>query len=266
MKNNLKNCSIIIPFRSSDLREKILFKILDFLNKNFDTEILLAEHDYEKKLNSNEIEKKYNLKYFFIKSKKEELFDRTGTLNFLIKKASGKIIFNHDSDCIIDPSCYIFSKKIIEKRKYDVVIPYSGKGYNVSHEFNIKEKKEKDIMYLRWKRARGGIVAIDKSKYIKAGMENPNIISWGFEDYERLIRFDKLGYKICANDLHGNISYSKEKFFENKHLYHFDHDSERNENSSKNPYYENNKKISEKINMMSALELEKEIVKWKKSN
>lgn len=264
MKNNLKNCSIIIPFRSNNLRSKILFKILDFLNKNFDAEILLAEHDYEKKLNSNEIEKKYNVKYFFIKSKKEELFDRTGTLNFLIKKASGKIIFNHDSDCIIDPSCYVLSKKIIEEKKYDVVIPYSGKGYNVSHEFNISEKKEKSIMYLRWNRARGGIVAIDKSKYIKAGMENPNIISWGFEDYERLIRFNKLGYKICANDLHGNIPYFKEKFFEDKHLYHFDHDSERNENSNKNPYYENNKKISEKINMMSRSELEREISKWKK--
>ena len=57
MKVNLKNCSIIIPFRSNKLRRKILFKVLDFLNKNFDTEILLAEHDYEKKLNSNEIEK-----------------------------------------------------------------------------------------------------------------------------------------------------------------------------------------------------------------
>lgn len=266
MKKMLQNCSIIIPFRHNALREKILYKVLNFLNKNFDVEILIAEHDFKKKLKKIVIEKKYKTKYFFIKSKKEELFDRTGTLNFLIKKSSGKIIFNHDSDCIIDPSCYLLSKKIIEEKKYDVVIPYSGKGYNVSHEFDIDKKKEADILYLRWNRARGGIVAIDKDKYIKAGMENPNIISWGFEDYERLIRFNKLGYKICANDLHGNITYFKEKFFEDRHLYHFDHDSERNENSNKNPYYENNKRISEKINMMSRLELEEEIAKWKNLN
>ena len=261
---NLSNFSIIIPFRYTELRERLLYKVLGFLRKNFDPEIIIAEHDYKQNLNKSDIEKKYNVKYFFIKAKKDELFDRTGCLNFLIQKASTQVVFNHDSDCILDPSCYLLAKDLILANKYDVVIPYCGEGFNVSENFEINGSN-KNILYLRWECARGGIIAIDREKYIKAGMENPKIKSWGFEDFERIYRFSKLRYRICATKL-PEVSHFSEKFFKKKYLYHFDHDSDRDENSNKNPHIESNEKISNKIRSMSRTNLQKEIDSWAGKN
>ena len=262
--SNLTNFSIIIPFRHTKLREKILHKVLKFLRENFNPEIIIAEHDYNQKINKSDIEKKYDVRYFFIKSKKGELFDRTGVLNFLIQKTSTPIVFNHDSDCILEPSCYLMAKDLILTKKYDVVIPYCGEGFNVSWNFKI-DGSDKNILYRRWECARGGIIAVDREKYIKAGMENPKIKSWGFEDYERIYRFSKLKYKICAICL-PEVPHFSETFFKNKYLYHFDHDSDRGENSNKNPHTKSNEKISNKIRTMSKSNLQKEINSWSGKN
>lgn len=261
---DLSNFSIIIPFRYTKLREKLLYKVLEFLTKNFNAEIIIAEHDYKQNTNKEDIEKKFNVKYFFIKAKKDELFDRTGCLNFLIQKTSTQVVFNHDSDCILDPSCYLLAKDLILANKYDVVIPYCGEGFNVSENFEMNGSDE-NILYLRWECARGGIIAIDREKYIKAGMENPKIKSWGFEDFERIYRFSKLRYRICATKL-PEVSHFSEKFFKKKYLYHFDHDSDRDENSNKNPHIESNEKISNKIRSMSRASLQKEIDSWTGKN
>ena len=54
---------------------------------------------------------------------------------------------------IIEPRSYYLALKLITK--YDCVIPYSGKGYNVNHNFQIKSKNKKYILELKWVCATG---------------------------------------------------------------------------------------------------------------
>jgi len=70
-------------------------------------------------------------------------------------------------------------------------------------------------------------------------MENENFKSWGFEDNERVVRFDKLGLKYCR--LEGCLYHLKHPKF--------------NDSSKSNPYYQHNKEELEKISNMSKEEI-----------
>jgi hypothetical protein len=266
----LINSSIIIPFRGSGLRNKLLFKVLNFLSSSFSCEILVAEHGPKQTLSETFLESDFNTKYYFLQSEEQDLFDRTGTLNFLIEKSCRDVVVNHDSECLVTKEAYIHAENLILNNDFDAVLPYSGKGFNVSHGFDINNIEREHIQYLKWVQARGGIVFVDRSHYISAGLENPKIKSWGFEDFERMSRFSKLGYRICSKKLGETSSFPYEsvciedEFLLSQDLYHFDHDQERHENSSKNPHAENNKFIAETIAEMSKPELLQEIESWKR--
>lgn len=269
----MNDFEIIIPFRGTKLRNEILNIVISNLNAMFNfPKILIAEHSEEKTF-SNVYK---NIKYYHIKAKKGELFDRTGTLNFLAKKTKSAVIFNHDADCILEKQNYLLANNIINKKKYDMVIPYNGLGFNVSHDFSFKNKinldngNNGDILYLRWEKACGGIIALRRKSYIEAGIENPNIISWGYEDFERIYRFKKLGLKICGG--HNSEKQRKHEacrfieynsIFSKNSLYHFDHDMERGEDSSGNPNINKNKQIANDILKLSKDQLKKEIYRWK---
>jgi len=275
-KIKLLNSTIIIPYRGSAIRNRILYRILDSLVFNFKTNIFIAEHDVKTTLNLKQKSRWKNIRHDFIQAKPNELFDRTGTLNYLIKNSNTDIVFNHDADIVIHPYAYQHAEKLLLRKQFDFIMPHNGMGWNVKHSFsypgdinlmnttkkvtlefiNSVIKKNNKIIDLRWRAARGGIIAIRRSDYIAAGMENQNIISWGFEDFERLHRFETLGYKVYGGFLSDN------KIFKKYYMYHYDHNLDRGANSTANPHKKSNEAVYNKIKNMNKDQILKEIATW----
>jgi len=252
----------IIPYRGSEIRNKNLIEVLNYLNSIFeDINIIVGEHDTENRIDLTQYD---NLQHFFIKCEDNVLFDRTGTINFLIKKCpDNTIIVNNDSDCILSKSSYMKAFSMINSGSHDYVVPYSGRCYNVRNDFKF-DRELKSGEYLRWSNAIGGVIIFNKEFYQNIGLENENIISWGYEDFERFYRVLKLNdYKrIVTPSPPDEKIHLLNKDFYNEDLYHYDHDKIRDENSNKNPNKDNNKKIYEFIKVVPKEKLKAIIDKW----
>lgn len=92
----------------------------------------------------------------------------------------------------------------------------------------------------------GGAVAFNRSSFIAGGMENEKFISFGAEDLERKIRFEKLGYSV--ERVPGP-------------LYHMNHFVGVN-SSTQNPYFLHNKGEYLRVDMMSKTELLNYVNSW----
>ncbi len=125
-----------------------------------------------------------------------------------------------------------------------MVYPYSGKFVDIDRSFIldgiIKEHDSYTIGSV------GGALFLNKAHYLKAGLENENIISWGPEDSERYARMQNLGYQI--NRIPGTC-------------YHIKHPTGVN-SSNKNPYYEANVAEYEKVKNMDGDQLTEYIKTW----
>ena len=97
----------------------------------------------------------------------------------------------------------------------------------------------------RYTRSMGGSIFYNKDVLIEGGMENENLVSWGKNDYERFMRFQKLGYKFCM--LEGCI-------------YHLEHDL--TPRSKHQPHRVNNKKEWAKEKKMTPDELRAYVDTW----
>jgi hypothetical protein len=196
---NLKDVTFIIPIRlDSEDRLTNYNIIINHLTNLFDTNIIVFESDeisHEDKLKIHD-----SIEYVFEKNG-EPLFHRTRILNLMTKMSKTDIICNYDTDVVFMEQQYINAINKV-KNGHTLVFPYDGKFMNVLKPFfnSIKENKfenlfEKD-MELANPNSFGGAFFFDKKKYFEAGLENENFVSWGFEDNERVVRLNKLGYNI----------------------------------------------------------------------
>ena len=92
----------------------------------------------------------------------------------------------------------------------------------------------------------GGCFFINKAKFIKAGMENENMIAYGPEDQERLLRVTKLGYRVAR--LPGI-------------LYHMDH-LKVDSSAEKHDFSEQNKKEFQRIQTLNLVQLQYYVGTW----
>jgi len=250
----LKDVSFLIPIRI-DCNERLrnLSIILAYLKNHFDTNIYIGEESNNPKLNGLSSE----INYFFFKSN-SELFHRTRIFNELCKRCDTKIICNHDADCILPVTQYVQTTNLIKSDKYDIIIPYGGLVYNLREEdtelisrASQNEKLLSNIPIQHCKRRRsnsvGGVNFFNKEIYIRGGMMNENLISWGADDDESIHRFRML---------------FPERFIRLEGvLYHICHP--RNINSSmKQPHYKKNVEEMNKVGKLSKEELQNYIKEW----
>ncbi len=283
-KISLPESTLIMPFRGdpdNPSRIKCLELTLDNLTKLLDVEIFIAEHNHKPTFDLDRA-RWPNVRYDFIKCPEEDPFNRTGTLNYLIKNANGKVIFNHDADLIIHPEAYYYAEKLLLGNHVDCVIPHNGLVWNYSHEFDNSKhmflinsfseidkirkefyegtidytKLNNEILNLHLEQAVGGVVALRKETYIRCGMENELIKSWGFEDLERLSRFTNLNLRIIGGGKRDNKIFSKFSIF------HFDHDRATTNNGSGHEFLKQNKKIYETMYQASTDTTIKAINSW----
>jgi hypothetical protein len=229
---DLSDVTFTIPFKlDTPERLRNVNIIIDFLNKNFTTNILLCENSNEQKFGKNG---KYE--YMFI-PRGDYLMHRTYCLNVMAKAAKTPIIVNYDTDVLFPIAQYVQSVKVIRENKYDMVYPYDGRFIDLiePHITNIRNTLTVENLTpsngnMIHPKSVGGAIFWNKNKFIEGGMENERFISWGWEDNERLHRFGVLGYRIsriegpCYHLSHprspNSANTQHQAYYENEREYH----------------------------------------------
>lgn len=145
------------------------------------------------------------IRYKFVKDHRPVLY-RTYYINALLLNAKCSTIGIWDADIIIPKEQIDRSIEAVKKGS-TIVLPYNG---NV----RFLDRRESDVFYRNYARlpdsaagyrimrrpSVGGALIVDKKKYWQIGRDNENIIGWGFEDIERIVRAEMLGAGIERAD------------------------------------------------------------------
>ncbi len=200
-RKKLSDTTFLIPIRidSSDRLENLEI-IINYLQKSFDTNIIVLEADKNQRV----INLPEGVQYYYICDGKE-WFHRTKYLNILIKKARTPFISIYDADVIFPEKQIIQCVDWLRKGDCNVAYPYTGFFGEVDVLAKHIFSKILDSNYLTENigklragsmRSCGGAVFVDRQKYISAGMENEQFKKWGAEDKERLKRMEILDFRI----------------------------------------------------------------------
>lgn len=249
-KIDLRDVTFTIPVMYDHLdRRENLDLCISFLQKHFETNIVVGEWG---KINRFYYVKDYCTYTHF---DSDGPFHRTKMLNQMAMYATTPIVVNYDADVFFDPIQLLKCVDKIRQQKAHMCYPYDGRFYRVERKYidllkdslevaaflpiDYPEIMHKEISY-------GGAVVWNKDAFIKCGMENENMVSFGPEDYERKDRAVLLGYVV------DRVSGP---------LFHINHyvgvDSTKN-----NPYFKSNWDEYEKLKQLPEHRLTEYIESW----
>jgi hypothetical protein len=242
--HDLSDVTFTIPLRidSKDRLENIQF-IIEYLNKNFRTNIMVWEEGPKKTVD-------FDCEHIF-KQSNDPVFHRTRILNEMCKRSMTDIIANYDTDVVFPVFNYVEAVEMIRGGGFDGVYPYAGPFCDVSRKSiqNIRTNNDPTrelVIQVLNSLSLGGCIFWNRDKFIEGGMENENFISWGYEDNERAYRFQTLGCNLGRTS--GN-------------LYHFTHQRGHNSDAS-NKYIAQNRQELAKVKAMGQWELMDYIKTW----
>lgn len=217
------------------------------LQKYFDTNIHTGEHDGDRFCN---VQTDYWTRF------PAGAFHRTKMLNCMASISDSSVVVNYDCDVLIPPIQIFEAVEKIRSGKADMVYPYDGRFARVPRANYNALLQSLDCGIFRNAQFKGmgkddfpsvgGAVVVNKEKFFESGGENENFISYGAEDLERKVRWEKLGYKV--ERIKGV-------------LYHIDHHVGVN-SSSQNPHFNANEKEYRKVNKMTKEELLAYVKTW----
>lgn len=248
-KINLKDVTFTIPiFFDHPDRKKNLDLSVCMLQHYFDTNIILMEN--------KSLSFRYMDQYVTYVACDYGVFHRTKMLNRMARISKTEYVVNWDADVVIPPMQILAAVERLRSGA-DMVYPYDGTFARITRQPYFKQLEQSmDLgtvaaitfrgMYENDKKSFGGAVMWNRKRFLEAGGENENFISFGAEDYERYERAEKIGYKI------ERVSGA---------LYHIDHYIGVN-SSTQNPYFNHNRVEYEKVKDMSKQELIKYIKTW----
>jgi GT2 family glycosyltransferase len=248
-KEKLDDVTIMIPY-NIDTKDRTtnLKLLLEYLNKNYETNILVAEQNTECEMLKTFVENGF-CKRLSVNTGDEKLNYKTKLMNELVKASGTSIVIQWDVDCYISPEKVLKGVELIRKNKEQFILPFDGKCYNVrknNFEAFFNSELDHNKMDLYSTTSCGGVFIFNKKSLIEIGMYNEKLKGWSYDDDFLRILILKLGYKI--ERLTGSI-------------YHLEHD--RNENSSsRNPYYNVNQELVVKLSKQTKEELLSEIKTW----
>ena len=216
--------TFIIPIKI-DFEERIRNIILsvNYLSKIYPFKIIIKECDTEKKFEPYlNLLANPNITYLFEKNM-NDFFHRTKLLNDMIELTNTDIVCNFDCDIILEQKNIDKSLKLFNFDA-DVVYPY-GYGHNQKRIYCYKtflknknngsiplpkDKNDIDEFILKfnsdgcvcqiWTSHYGHCVFFKTKSYKNGFLENELFRSYGPEDGERFIRFNKLGFKVYHLD------------------------------------------------------------------
>jgi hypothetical protein len=242
---DLTNTTFIIPVCiESDDRYNNAKSVLGFLNKHFQTNVILHELTKEEsKLDFLKSLKNLNIKHILQKDTLD-YYHRTKQLNEMLNEVETPVVVNYDIDVILPVDSYVESQKLIVNGKADFVYPYGDGQYQreISLSFNRDDfnvnfdlQSINDDLLTTLRSKYGHCVFANTKKYIKCGGENENFIGYGPEDREREHRFTTLKYNVSRID---NL------------VYHFEH-SRTSFSNGENKYYNPNHELCDKLIAMN---------------
>lgn len=193
--------------------------VLNYLNKHFNTNVIIYETSEDGKTKLDFTSDLKNLRITHHVQGLSGLFHRTKYLNKMLHEATTPVVVNHDIDILLKPETYVAAQNMILENKADVIYPYQYGESQVMVEktldrtsfLNVLDldqiEPEHTRIYLSYY---GHCIFFNKDVYWEGGAENENFISWGPEDKERAHRFVKLEYRVG--------------WLDNTYIYHFEHD------------------------------------------
>jgi hypothetical protein len=249
MKINLKDVTFNIPFKKdSDERLENIITIIRYIQKYFDTNIIVCEQDETR--NFPEME---GVKYFFLPASNYILL-RTAMLNKMCKLSNTPFIANYDTDVVFPVNQYVSAMEALKQNLVDGIFPYNGRFMNyigqerrtIIDTLSLENMTEAQG-HLNHPSSVGGAIFWNKQKFIEGGMENENFKAWGFEDNERVTRFTKLGYRIGRVD---GI------------LFHLNHPTSQNSSNTNHQAYIDNQIECNKVASMTVPMLRQYVNSW----
>lgn len=207
MKNkiNLMDVDFMIPIRiDSVVRIENLFASINYLRTFFYTNIYVLEAS---QYNNHILEKSLpqGVAYCFVEDL-DLIFHRTKYLNILGRKGIGKYIAIWDADIIINYSQIIDAVFSLRDGKADVAFPYDGHFYDTTEIIRTVYLESSDFSALRNNIDKmllpygtdmgGGAIFVSREKFHAAGGEDETFYGWGPEDWNRIEKWKKYGYKI----------------------------------------------------------------------
>ena len=251
---DLLNTTLIIPVKIEHPdRLRNAKTTLGFINSHFKTNVFIYEisDDGESKLDFLTDLTNLNIKHWCVKT--EGAFHRTKYLNIMLDAVETPVVANYDIDVILRPEVYMYCQDRIINNGVPVIYPYEGGKngqFQVHQNFDYKgfEKSEFDMGFFNgdtsitvYDAECGHCIFFDTEIYRKLGGENEEFISYGPEDKERMIRFQKL-----TDD--------KVEWIRNAKVYHFEHYRSQ-DSSSANPHFQKNWEIFNSLSNMNGSDL-----------
>lgn len=180
------------------------------------------------------------------------VFQRTKYLNIMLDEVETPVVANYDIDVLVDANFYEICQNMILNSQADVIYPFKfgprgqirvlegfdyetfmAEGFNLEFVTRYGPINYYDAEY-------GHCIFFNSEVYKKSGGENENFISYGPEDKERGIRFDRLGFKV--------------KWIEQSIVHHFEHHRGL-DSGSQNPYFGPNWEVFRSLENMTKEEL-----------
>ena len=187
-----------------------------------------------------------------ISDSESSAFHRTRFLNEMARMVSTPFIANVDADVVVPIRQWEETMELLRNTSVGLVYPYDGRMVNLSwgHHPWLEQATYSSMpivnRQLMHENSVGGCVVWRLSDFLRIGMENENLISWGFDDNDRLSRASQLGVEIRRTS---GI------------LYHLDH-PRGPDSSPENQSYRDNAAEFQRINSLSASDLTTEISTW----
>lgn len=261
----MSNVTFVIPYNHDhDERLKNFNLVLDYFKQNYkDSKFIVVETSKDQK-----IKNLTNVNYYY--RPQEGAFNKSRAYNIGIDNCKTDIIVFLDTDCILSKESVdkaILKSKLIP----NIYIGYNGTciyfEYKVKNKIknidNLYEELEKNIdknnIRIHYKnenyeitntKAVGGCLVGMTKIFKEINGFNPNIIGWGFEDNEIVLRAHKMGYFPHL------VNSSK------PYLLHLPH-HETKVDKSQHTHYLDNGKVYDQVRQMNKQQLEEYVKTWK---
>ncbi len=204
-KVDLEDLTFLIPVRlDSMIRLENLLAVVAYIQKHFRAHVMVWEASYYNRHVLDHLLPK-NIEYNFVEDK-DPIFYRTYYLNQMTLRVHTEFMALWDADVLAPPAQVIQSMEMLRNQDTEVVFPYDGNFMEVSELLRIRYLSTQQIKSLTHNIGKmnclytgpqsGGAVLINVEKYKQSGMENERYYGWAPEDWERVLRWKNLGYRI----------------------------------------------------------------------
>ncbi|NBO36178.1 hypothetical protein EBU91_01355 [bacterium] len=248
---DMSDFTFMIPLRLESIdRIRNIACTIQFLSTWFNTKIHIKEVDEKPKLPGVMSALKLDgSKIIYDFEEGTGAFHRTRYLNDMLAKCQTKFVANYDSDVLLPFESYLATAKTLRDNIASFVYPYDDAKDSQRRVF-LDEKMLDDFMrfpttshldtrFVTHSAKAGFCFFASTTAYQSCGGEMEEFISYGPEDYERIIRFGKLDYKISR--IPGSV-------------YHLEHERTKDSNIQ-NPHFRANEDIYQKLINMSKNDL-----------